>query len=110
MVIKRSCLAGNSRHFTGWRRYDQAIRFIFDGDSGLMCTVYSPASVLLHRWGQTTHDPRVSLDTCDLANIKRHAEIKSDVSGVTQVIIGTQMSHQIAETCAVVAIHDVEQP
>jgi hypothetical protein len=49
----------------------------------LMCTVVSPASVLLHRWGQTRHDPRVSLDTCDLANIKRLAEIKSDVSSVT---------------------------
>jgi hypothetical protein len=110
MVIRRSCLAGHSRHFTGWRRYDQAIRFIFIEDSGLMCTIVSPASVLLHRWGQTSRDPRVSLDTCDLANIKRHAEKKSDVSGVTQVIIGTRRVRPLAEICAVVAIVDDRQP
>ncbi len=54
MVIKRSCLAEIRGTSPG---EDMTIRFIFDGDSGLMCTVYSPASVLLHRWGQTTHDP-----------------------------------------------------
>ena len=87
-MTKRSCLAGKSRLLTGCRNSDQAIRPIRERAIGLMCTVFTPAvGVLLHRGLTLAHEPRAPLDTCDLANTKRRADERSDVSGVTNVVV-----------------------